>query len=295
VNLRCPFKSIAAASLLFAAASAVADPPVTSAPVLAGKHVSFVTCPIYRDATTRQCWLAEYQGDVFYIGRYKFAVPPQLLHKVLVEGEVSAEPRSCGGVVIQPLHISVLPEIDRSCDTVLNDNGDRPTESGLGDLPPQVLDLIGEPLPTPPGPYSDTTFVVWFSFGSTFVGQDSQQTVEKAAKYAIASKAKRVEIFGFAARSKLDDGSMMVEDAALADKRASEVSIALAGIGVNRSIIKISPHMLIQSADGIHDAENRHVLITISGVTKGKAPGGPNAEIAIPSSGPPPPTAVPAR
>jgi hypothetical protein len=287
VKLCCRSRFLAVASVLFAA-NAIADPPATSAIVGAGKHVSFVTCPIFRDAAA-QCWLAEYHGDLFYIGRLMLAAPPQLLHKLLIEGEVTAEPRSCGGVVIQPIHISVLPEIDRSCDSVLNDNGDRPTEPSLGDLPPEVLNLIGEPLPPPPAPYSDKDFVVPFSFGSAFLALNSQQVVENAAKYAIASKAKHIEITGFAARSKLDDGSTMVEDAALADKRASDVSIAMAGIGVNRSLIKINPRSLILKADGIHDADNRHVLIKITGVTKGKTNGVAQAGIAEPPPGAPPP------
>jgi outer membrane protein OmpA-like peptidoglycan-associated protein len=292
VNVYRPVKSIAVAALLFSCGNAMADPPAGSPPPrVPGKHVSFVTCPIFRDAVS-QCWLAEHQGEVFYIGRYMLAVPPQLLHKVLVEGEISAEPRSCGGIVIQPIHLSVLPEIDRSCDTVLNDNGDKPSEPGFTQAPPQILDLIGEPLPPPPGPYSDTAFAVPFGFGSTFLGINGQQIVENAAKYAIASKAKRIEITGFAASSKLDDGTVMVEDAALADKRANDVSIAMAGIGVKRSLIKINPHTLILTGDGIHDADNRRVSIKISAVTRGKASGG-NPGMGPMPPGPMPPGAMP--
>jgi outer membrane protein OmpA-like peptidoglycan-associated protein len=283
-----PFKSIAAAALSFAAASAIADPPAAPATPVAGKHVSFVTCPIFRDAA-RQCWLAENQGEIFDIARTMLATPPQLLHKVLVEGEVAAEPRSCGGIVLQPIHVSIMPEIDRSCDTVLPDNGAKATEPSFADFPPALLNLIGEPLPMPSGPFSDRTFVVTYSFNSAFVSQESQQVIETAAKYAIASKAKHIEITGFAARSKLDDGSMMVEDVAVADQRASGVSIAMAGIGANRSSIKIHPRTIVASADGIHDAENRRVIIRITDVTKGK----PGPATPPPPSWPLPPGATP--
>ena len=291
MSMRCQLKSITAASVFLVAASAIADPVV-------GKHVSFITCPIFRDAA-QQCWLAEAQGELFAIGKNPFATIPQLLHKVLVEGVVAAEPRSCGGVVLQPVHISVLPEIDRSCDTVLNDNGSKSTDPSFADLPPELLNMIGEPLPTPPGPYFDKTVVLLYGFDSTFFAQENQQALEVAAKYAVAAKAKHIEITGFAARSKLDDGTLMVENAAVADQRAKAVSVALIGLGINPSSIKIKPRTVITSADGIHDAENRRVIVKISGVTKGSAgpaippPGGMPPGMMPPPGAMPPPGSMP--
>ena len=63
--------------------------------------------------------------------------PPQLGHQVLVEGVVSDEPRICGGIVLKPVVLSVLPELDNSCTTML------PAEDRYN--------LTFEP-PRPPGP-----------------------------------------------------------------------------------------------------------------------------------------------
>jgi hypothetical protein len=38
---------------------------------------------------------------------------------VLVEGTVSAEPRISGGIVLKPVYLSVMPEPDASCNTML--------------------------------------------------------------------------------------------------------------------------------------------------------------------------------
>ena len=63
--------------------------------------------------------------------------PSWLGHRVLVEGTVSAEPRICGGIVLKPVHLSVMPEPDASCNTML------PAE--------ERYNLTFEP-PRPPGP-----------------------------------------------------------------------------------------------------------------------------------------------
>src|SRR6185295_3838408 len=63
--------------------------------------------------------------------------PPWLGHRVLVEGTVSAEPNICGGKVLKPVHLSVLPDRDASCNTML------PAE--------ERYNLTFEP-PRPPGP-----------------------------------------------------------------------------------------------------------------------------------------------
>src|SRR6185369_4721781 len=104
-------------------------------------HRNFVTCPIVRDTSTVPCWLAEYKGETYFLTLQTDVSapvnPPQLGHQVLVEGVVSDEPRVCGGVVLKPVTLSVLPELDSSCSTML------PAEDRYN--------LTFEP-PRPPGP-----------------------------------------------------------------------------------------------------------------------------------------------
>jgi hypothetical protein len=90
---------------------------------------NFLACPIVRDTKTVPCWLAETDGETYFLGIQEDTgaawYPPQLGHRVLVEGTISNEPRVCGGVVLKPVVTSVMPELDASCNTML------PAEDGL--------------------------------------------------------------------------------------------------------------------------------------------------------------------
>ena len=104
-------------------------------------RANFVSCPIVRDTASVPCWLSEYDGELYYLTIQSDVTspvtPPWLGHRVLVEGTVSAEPRICGGIVLKPVHLSVMPEPDASCNTML------PAE--------ERYNLTFEP-PRPPGP-----------------------------------------------------------------------------------------------------------------------------------------------
>src|SRR6476646_12076432 len=108
---------------------------------LAQQRTNFVSCPIVRDTASVPCWLAEYDGELYFLTVQSDVTspvtPPWLGHRVLVEGTVSAEPRICGGIVLRPVHLSVMPEPDASCNTML------PAE--------ERYNLTFEP-PRPPGP-----------------------------------------------------------------------------------------------------------------------------------------------
>ncbi len=226
-------------------------------------HVSFITCPIFRDAESR-CWLAE-RGDVtYYIGRVGAGTSPQLLHKVLIEGTVSDEPPSCGGVVIKPIQISVFPEIDYSCNTVLPDNGDRPTERVFYDLPPADQMLIDEPMPVPQGPFTDQKFVGLFDYDNSFLNIRLQGLIETAANYAIASKANHIKITGHVGQSRLDDGHILTERKTLAKVRAQAVAAALTGLGVDPARLEVTWLEDILPPDGVHDADRRAVEIALT-------------------------------
>ena len=74
-----------------------------------GQQKSFVACPIARDTRTATCFLAEYDGETYFIGTSQSQHVPQLKHEVLVEGRVVAGPRVCGGLRLDPVSISVMP------------------------------------------------------------------------------------------------------------------------------------------------------------------------------------------
>ena len=225
-------------------------------------YVSFITCPIFRNGVDR-CWLAERGDTVYYIGRYSGS-SPQLLHKVLIEGTIADGTRSCGGLVLKPLHISVLPEIDYSCNTILPDNGDRPAEPVFYNLPTAAQMLIDEPVPVPKGPFTDQRFVGRFDYDSAFLNLGLQEFVETAANYAVASKASHVKVTGRVGQSKLDDGRILVERKALAKARAEAVATALVGLNVDPARLEVAWIDEAAPADGIHDVDHRVVEVELT-------------------------------
>src|SRR5262245_16608876 len=82
-----------------------------------GTRRSFVTCPVVRDTKTVPCFLAQYEGETYFLAIQQDigaeVYPPQLLHEVLVEGTVAPGPRVCGGIPLKPVSLSVMPEVNR--------------------------------------------------------------------------------------------------------------------------------------------------------------------------------------
>lgn len=211
----------------------LAQPPEAQRP---GRPVSFVACPQFRD-TARQCWLAEAGGKTYYIGGFTIGTPPQLLHKVLVEGIAHDDEMSCGAINIAPISISPLAELDYGCDAVLPDNGAAPREGSIFDLPAEVLARNGADVPSPPPLSEAATFDITFDFDRSILNLLNQAKVEMMARAIMASPAKRVTVTGHAGRSHLTDGSTMIETPAIAAQRAAVVSDALIGIGVPRAVL----------------------------------------------------------
>src|SRR6516225_6867955 len=110
---------------------------------------NFIACPILRDTKTVPCWLAEYEGEIYYLGVQPEAgaaeSAPQQAHEVLVEGTVNPGPKVCGGIPLSPVTISVLPELNRSCNSVL------PAKDEIEAPPPDKLQ---------PEPSAETPFAV---------------------------------------------------------------------------------------------------------------------------------------
>ena len=80
---------------------------------------NFVACPIVRDTASVPCWLAEYDGELYFLTLQTDVSapvnPPWLGHRVLVEGRLSDKPRICGGIPLEPVRLSIIAEPDASC------------------------------------------------------------------------------------------------------------------------------------------------------------------------------------
>jgi len=226
---------------------------------------NFLACPIVRDTKTVPCFLAEYDGELYYLGIQQDITaafhPPQLKHEVLVEGRVAEGPRVCGGIPLKPLAISVVKEVDPSCETLL------PAEPGI-EAPPAPRGAGPSPRPLvtekPPraGLKGPQEFTVRFAFNDDYVEFGSIQVVNEAAAYAKSIHASSVKVMGYRATTVLSNGTRLVEKSGLAEKRAQDVAALLRGLDVPAVAVdwKGDP----EPGDGQTDASRRRVTIQIT-------------------------------
>ncbi|HWF09270.1 MAG TPA: hypothetical protein VG297_12450 [Bryobacteraceae bacterium] len=235
---------------------------ICAAAVLAQQR-SFIACPIVRDTRTVPCYLAEYDGETYFLGIQQDITsdfhPPQLKHEVLVEGTVAPGPRVCGGIPLRPAAISVIKDVNLGCDTLL------PAETGI-DAPPAQRGAgpSSEPLETaaPARHLSGRQeFTVRYSFDDDFPDFGAQKTVTEAAEYAKGIHAASMKIVGYRAMSLLSNGQQLTEKAGLAEKRAQEVATLVRGLGVPN--VAVDWHAEAEPADGKSDPSRRRVTVTV--------------------------------
>jgi len=238
-----------------------------AAPILvAQQQRSFVACPIVRDTKTVPCFLAEYDGELYYLGIQQDITaefhPPQLKHEVLVEGRVAEGPRVCGGIPLKPLVISVMKEVNLACNTLL------PAEPGIE--APAAERGAGpssrRPAAAPRTPAEPLTgaheFTVPYAFDDDYLEFGATRLVNEAAAYAKRINASRVKVAGYRATSLLSNGSRLVEKPGLAEQRAQNVATVLRGLGVAN--VTVESKSDAEPADGANDAARRRVSIAVT-------------------------------
>jgi outer membrane protein OmpA-like peptidoglycan-associated protein len=238
---------------------------------------SFVACPLVRDTKTVPCFLAQYEGETYYLTIQQDIqaelYPPQLLHEVLVEGTVAPGPRICGGIPLKPVKLSVLPELNLSCNTIL------PAEPGI-EAPPtrrpagpstkQAPVIPGAAPAGPVGPerftppFAEREFQVTYDFDSAFLFAKDTRVVSQAATYANAAKAKAVEITAHRAASLLSNGRTITEAEAIAKRRADAVADILRGLGIPPASIKVNLVPEVVKPDGVNDPAKRLLTIRVT-------------------------------
>lgn len=234
---------------------------------------NFVSCPIVRDTASVPCWLAEYEGELYYLTIQSDVTspvtPPWLGHRVLVEGSVSNEPRICGGVVLKPVHLSVLPERDASCNTMLPAEDrynltfepPRPPGPSKGRL---AFDTrpASPPASTPAPPPSVREFVVPYDFDG-MVGFNHAGRLTEMLNFAQSVNAREVEIVGYRGAVRLSNGQALQEDAAIARRRAEQVATLLKGAGLEGPAYTVSWRDEADKATGRDDYLLRRVVVTV--------------------------------
>lgn len=218
--------------MLFPGSLIVAAPPV-------GEPVSFVSCPIVRDTRTVPCWLSEYQGDTYYLtiqSDVSAAVqPPMLGHKVLVEGVVADAAPICGGIVLEPVRLSVMPERDLNCNTLLPADDRYVIDFNPRPPGPSAGRLAFAPDPNAPAeaaapPQGRQAVDLYFDFDK---GVSFRHPGELSAIIDLARQtgANLVEIVGVRGAHRLSDGTLLRESAGVGRRRAEEVARLLRGAG----------------------------------------------------------------
>ena len=251
-----------------------------------GDRLSFVSCPIVRDTRTVPCWLAEYEGQTWFLTLQTDVSapvnPPWLGHKVLVEGVVSAREPVCGGRVIEPVTLSVLPELDASCNTLL------PAEDRyeLGFEPPRPPGpsrgrlAFGDPNARSassgdvPSPQAPRDFTLSYEFDG-MVAFRHAQALQRILDSARAAKATQLRITGYRSASRLSNGTVMRERESIARERAEQVRDLLRGAGLEGVDYRLAWKDLSKRPDGVADAAGRRVEVH---VVRADEPGDPAAE-----------------
>jgi outer membrane protein OmpA-like peptidoglycan-associated protein len=223
---------------------------------------------VVRDTKTVPCFLAEYQGETYFLGIQQDITadfyPPQLLHKALIEGTVAPGPRVCGGIPLKSLHVSVMPELDRSCNTIL------PAEPAIDAPPakrpagpstrraPVSTNVLPPTKPEPP--FLERQFTIHYDFDSDFLFARDTRLLPDIAEYARYAKAQKIEVTGYQGATLLSEGALLTERPGVAQLRAERVARILKGLGTPASSVQWVSE---PAAGGDADYETRRVVVRI--------------------------------
>ena len=232
---------------------------------------NFVACPIVRDTASVPCWLAEYDGELYFLTLQTDVSapvnPPWLGHRVLVEGTRSDRPRICGGIVLEPVRLSVIAEPDPACNRMLpaedryNLDFEPPRPPG-----PSAGRLAFNSLPMPVKPVDVKREPRSFSLNYDFNGLVNFKhpfQLTPVLDLAVAMKASRIEITGYRSAALLSDGTVLDEAADLARRRAEQVAELLRGAGLTAPRYDVRWVDAAPPPDGVEDYRSRRVDITV--------------------------------
>ena len=250
--------------MMFGASVSLAATPATDS------RVSFVSCPIVRDTSSVPCWLAEYEGVLYFLTLQTDVSapvnPPWLGHKVLVEGVVSGEADICGGRVLKPVTLSVMQELDGSCNTMLpaEDRYNLTFEPPRPPGPSRGRLAFGNPMPAgaPAAESAARNFTLQYEYDG-MVAFRHAQTLQRILETARASHATEIRITGFRSASRLSNGSVMRERKSIAQERAEQIRALLQGAGLDGVRYALQVKDLSKRPNGSEDAARRRAEVEI--------------------------------
>lgn len=241
--------ALGAAALTFGAGQAQAQ-----------QSLAFVACPILRDTAAAPCWLAEYKGELYSL-EGSSASPPSLGHQALIEG-APTEARRCGGKVMTNLRISIRPDRDLACDTILPATdayqvADR--AQGAEAVNARPAPSAAGPPPGSPPRVGTQRFEVLYDFDWQTAGRDVG-VIQEAAAYAKANPKAEVHVAGFRAAVRLAGGQVLTEAESIGLRRSRELVETLVTLGVDRATILVADN----AAPELGDHTRRHAFIDVT-------------------------------
>ena len=259
--------------------SASAAPPV-------GEPVNFVACPIARDTgpDTDVCFFAEYEGERYALRNPTDWGNPQLLHKVLVEARVADGAPVCGATPLDA-RISILPEVDAACNTIIPFDGavrgapggifNRGTAEQRAAARELARRAAAEPAlslvpvmpessyPSPVPPFTAETLTVYYPFGSDRATDADMLELLRLTEIANAVPA-RVEVTGYRGASRLTNGSTLSEHSEMARQRAEKIVAILHGLGVDPNQIEVDWVSAAGGNSGQDDWRSRRIELRVT-------------------------------
>lgn len=260
------------------------------------QHISFVACPIVQDTNIVPCWLAEYEGETYFLGIQTDSggwQPPLQGHQLLVEGVVTDSPRVCGGIVLaspgtvfdrrpsgsvagvelpNPPVTSPLRELDNNCREVRPENpqynvleprrGPGPSNPAPPRTPEQVAQAQRDAAARaeaekPVPPYQPKTFEVHYEFDSELAALTINK-LQEALRYAAAIGASSLEVVAYRASSLLSNGQQLEEIPAMARLRAKELENVIRQFGLPQGTeLKVRWEDAVQPGNGVDDWTRR--------------------------------------
>lgn len=252
---------------------------------------NFIACPILQDTDTVPCWMADYNGERYFLGIQTDSggwSPPYLGHKVLVEGKLAGGVKICGGIALtsdipqspissgsadgkplpNPPIATPMRELDASCNTLLpadlnfhvtGRRGPGPNTAASADRP------VRQPaqVPTPTPPYTAQTFTLTYEFDSELASRSIGEAL-KAVQFAQAIKAAQFNIVGYRAAVLLSDGSVTEEIPNIATLRVNELIAAVEKLGLpSNTRLERREVNQPEAPDGVTDPAHRRVEITV--------------------------------
>jgi len=256
-------KTLLAIPMLGLAGALAAAPPT-------GERISFVSCPIVRDTRSVPCWLSSYRGDIYYLTIQSDVSaevqPPLLGHQVLVEGKVSADPEICGGIVLDEVRLTAMPELDANCNTMLPADDRYVIDFNPRPPGPSGGRLAFDPAPgavreVPPPPEGPQQISLYFDFdkGVSFRHPRFLGEILRTAEQIGASK---MVVTGVRGAHLLSDGTLLQESANTGQRRAEEISGLLLAAGLAAET-DVNWTDAVAEADGVDDWQSRRVTVEL--------------------------------